>query len=529
MKLLACLTMLSTVVVAQNLETRGNGSTGLHAEAGGPSMLGNGTRASDMSVAYDEVDFTINTALGPFALKRKFSSTGAWDSLATYTQFFGPTSANGGINWFSSLGTYAVYTFVPATGTPGNLVDPKQYIQARDAEGDLSTSVDIYPRFTTSTKSLAPVTGSSTSRLMYSGNQTVTPTGCNNSVSVPTKIFLTRPGEGKVEFEYRNATGANWQNANCNGKAWYRPKKIWADAYVSIPMCTFAYTGTAPFTSLACAGGITVTPTWNGTLLQTLSVSSAGDAPRVFASYAYDTASHLAQATLDGPTNSYAYSVGGAPGFQVSTGGTAASRVLLQRVLAGPQLTCLGNLGWSGPPSATGDLSPLQRWTVSQQQTCGGTKSSFAYEAQANGDTMQMSAVTESSAGLTLGLSRTCLIPGGAACPDIWPTASNWVLANNVPQSANLNSQNMRGAFTVNTLQANYHPDATFPTISTTQLDSQLQGAIDAQGTGALKTVNLTWQYWDAQGTHEQLPLTEAAAKRQLFLPRGDNYFSPSG
>ena len=197
-------------------------------------MANDGTRASDLSVAYEETDLLLPTAIGKFEIKRKFSSSSDWSSLPSGVQIFGATN-NGSVGgaWFSSLSSYATYHYTPPDYSPNNSAPSKKTIQVRDTEGDLTTSIDFGDTLVIG--DVIP-TASGPSRLKRSGTVTVHPLG-GTSVDIPALVTLIRPGEGHWEYEYASDSSPGGGQV----AATYRLKKVFGAEYISSPICEFNY------------------------------------------------------------------------------------------------------------------------------------------------------------------------------------------------------------------------------------------------------------------------------------------------
>lgn len=487
MRRIAALSLIAFSAFAQELEERDPGHAGLVAGAGGPAMLQNGTRASDLSVSWETTDLTVKTGIGNFQIKRKFSSSKSWKNLPSYTHFFGAPDVEGS-GWFSSLGAYASFAYMPANVHTG--MEAKRYIQVRDAEGDLISTVNFGD---SPTESLIPVT-SGTSRVKQLS------TRITSGVVTPDRILLVQPGVGKLEFKYRHHFDNLW-----GLKVWYRLEKIWSADYISEPIAVLNYDGSNNLTSIALAGGVSITPTISGGRLTQLALFAGTS--RTVATYSYDSNSWLSSATVDSRTSSFEYNESGSGAliFRVKNVSSSGDSIVFEKMRQGPQTHCTSNWSWSGPPSVNFDKNTLSSAELLHPSTCDSMPVASELIDKGSGVSIWNGYTTYRTGaadivGLTKQVQRHCS-KSGSPCADIANVESTWELFG----TATRNAKDYRGSYDVNTVEQIPYPSPAQPLITNTLVNEQKRGAIDDLGTNALSSKTAVWQFFDTNETHEPL------------------------
>ncbi len=507
-------------------ETRDpNANSALKPEAGGPSTIGDPVRVTDLSVSHSESDLTIHTALGDFSLERSFSSSNTWKNSMILSSWFGyDTTLPGdlgpdggvavpGVNnifqgtqyWWSSLSAYAeeyLWAVGQVTGSPNG----GRSVDIRDTSGDLYNSGNMLDVYTTPPNVMPATTTSA--RIIR--------TAAPNQFS--TDLILVKPGAGKTEFEFvqtgtRNYNPVVGNMPGTHSYALYRLKAIYPDYYAMTatpasvadlgqPICTFEYPNATSWkmTAIHCVGGIDLTVTWSMTNpSHVVSVSdSASGSPLVV--YTYDSNNVLSRADNYSSRTSKTYSPYSSAArttFNVDRGALGAAEVL--RVTS-KTITNAPVCGSQQFYSTSSENNLVGSYVYSPayggQSTCpnGVDISNTATEATPSGDSVTRVITRDSAYGFVTKIQESC-----AACSSVRSTVRTWSPNGTLPTPTDTCKMDSQGVYTTTSARAVCGPSD--PSCSSvfsfrdTEVNSRSYGATDCNGTGALRTVNATYNY----------------------------------
>ncbi len=502
-----------------------NANSALKPEAGGPSTIGDPVRVTDLSVSQVETDLAIQTALGSFSIERSFSSSNTWKNSMILSSWFGYDAtlpgdigldggvAVPGVNntfqgmqyWWSSLSAYAE-EYLWAVGQIAGSPNGGRSIDIRDVSGDLYNSGNMLEVYG-SPPNVMPATTTS-ARIIR--------TGAPNQFA--TDIILVKPGAGKTEFEFvqsgtRNYNPLTGNSPGSHSYALYRLKAIYPDYYAMTaaptsvadlgqPLCTFEYPAATPWkmSAIHCVGGIDLGVTWSTTTpSQVVSVTDpASGSPYVV--YSYDSNNVLSKVDNYSARTSKTYSPYSSAArttFNVDRGALGASealRVTSKTITNAP--VCGSQEFYSTANESNLQGSYVYAPAYGGQSICpnGVDISNTATEATPSGDSVSRVITRNSVYGFVTKIQESC-----TACSSMRSTVRTWNPNGTLPTPTDTCKMDSQGVYTATSARAVCGPND--PTCSSvfsfrdTEVTARSYGATDCAGTGALRTVNATYNY----------------------------------